>query len=235
MLPTGVAITMFRPEKGRELRALGKGVYTSWHASRLAGLPRRSLNYWKQTGLIVPHIEKGEPGTPALYTYADLRELAVIRQLRRQGLSMPRVRRAIEYLQPLVRGRSWAEQFRLVTEGTHAWTLVPAPDGMTDLLAVDYSGHKAVAAFVGDIVQQFEHDPDLAHLRDFAPWIAIRPDVLAGAPVVRDTRIATGLIYALRTNGWTERMVLDAYPGLGPTAMEKALGFEETIGVPQAA
>lgn len=236
MLASGMAVQTFLPEKNRKSKALGLGVYRSLQVARLSGVPLRSLGYWRQTRLIVPRIEKGEPGHPALYTYADLRELRVVQQLRRQGLILPRIRRAIKWLQPQVRGRiSWAEEYTLRTDGDHVFTLLPATDGASDLVAADLSGQKLAIAVVGDIVQQFASDPDLAHLREFAQWVDIRPDVMAGAPVVRRTRIATSLVYSLATNGWTERMILDAYPTLTPTGLEKAVKFEETVSLPEAA
>lgn len=44
--------------------------------------------------------------------------------------------------------------------------------------------------------------------------IVINPDVLVGKPVVRGTRLAVEFIIDLFAQGWSERDVLQNYPGL---------------------
>lgn len=47
------------------------------------------------------------------------------------------------------------------------------------------------------------------------PRIALDPDVLAGKPVVRGTRIAVEFVIGLMADGWSEADILANYPGLG--------------------
>lgn len=44
--------------------------------------------------------------------------------------------------------------------------------------------------------------------------IVVDTAVLAGKPVVKGTRLAVGFIIDLLARGWTEKTVLDNYPGL---------------------
>lgn len=44
--------------------------------------------------------------------------------------------------------------------------------------------------------------------------ITIDPAVLAGKPVVKDTRLAVEFIVELLANEWTEQQILENYPGL---------------------
>lgn len=44
--------------------------------------------------------------------------------------------------------------------------------------------------------------------------ITIEPDVLAGKPVVRGTRLAVDFIIGLLGQGWSESDILRNYPGL---------------------
>ena len=44
--------------------------------------------------------------------------------------------------------------------------------------------------------------------------IELRPEVLAGRPVVRGTRLAVEFIIELLADGWTEDQILESYPGL---------------------
>ena len=46
------------------------------------------------------------------------------------------------------------------------------------------------------------------------PRIALAPDVLAGKPVVRGTRISVEFVIGLLADGWNEADVLQNYTGL---------------------
>ncbi|HEY5607001.1 MAG TPA: DUF433 domain-containing protein [Alphaproteobacteria bacterium] len=44
--------------------------------------------------------------------------------------------------------------------------------------------------------------------------ITLDPDVLAGKPIIRGTRVAVEFVVALFANGWSETEVLRNYPNL---------------------
>ena len=44
--------------------------------------------------------------------------------------------------------------------------------------------------------------------------IAVDPRVLVGKPVIKGTRLAVEFIVELLSNGWSERQVLQSYPGI---------------------
>jgi uncharacterized protein (DUF433 family) len=46
------------------------------------------------------------------------------------------------------------------------------------------------------------------------PRIVLDPDVLAGKPVVRGTRLAVEFVIDLLAADWSETQILDNYPGL---------------------
>lgn len=46
------------------------------------------------------------------------------------------------------------------------------------------------------------------------PRIALDPDVLAGKPVVRGTRLAVEFVIGLLAEGWSEAEIIANYPGL---------------------
>lgn len=46
------------------------------------------------------------------------------------------------------------------------------------------------------------------------PRISLDPDVLAGKPVIRGTRISVEFVIGLMADGWSEVDVLKNYPGL---------------------
>jgi uncharacterized protein (DUF433 family) len=46
------------------------------------------------------------------------------------------------------------------------------------------------------------------------PRIALDPEVLAGKPVIRGTRLAVEFVIGLMAEGWSEADILQNYPGL---------------------
>jgi uncharacterized protein (DUF433 family) len=46
------------------------------------------------------------------------------------------------------------------------------------------------------------------------PRIALAPDLVAGKPVIRGTRLSVEFIIGLMAEGWSETDILDNYPGI---------------------
>jgi len=63
----------------------------------LVGITYRQLDYWARTGLLRPSIADAHgSGTQRRYSYHDVLELKVIKQLLDAGISLQRARRAVE-------------------------------------------------------------------------------------------------------------------------------------------
>lgn len=66
---------------------------------------------------------------------------------------------------------------------------------------------------------------------NWRPHIATDPEVLAGKPVVRGTRLAVDFILGLSAAGWTEKQVIENYPDLTPESLRAVFAFAaETLG-----
>ncbi len=62
---------------------------------------------------------------------------------------------------------------------------------------------------------------------DVRQRITIDPDILAGQPVVRDTRIPVYLVLNLLGHGYTFDRIIEAYPVLTREDIRAALRFSE--------
>jgi DNA-binding transcriptional MerR regulator len=63
----------------------------------LIGITYRQLDYWARTGLLRPSLADARgSGTQRRYSYHDVLELKVIKQLLDAGISLQRARRAVE-------------------------------------------------------------------------------------------------------------------------------------------
>ena len=67
-------------------------------ASRLFGVPIRTLQYWIKTALIIPQEYRKGHGHPTILSSEDLLRIAVITELRSRGCSMQRIRKTYECL-----------------------------------------------------------------------------------------------------------------------------------------
>ena len=71
---------------------------------RIVGISYRQLDYWARTGLVTPSIRDAHgSGTQRLYSFQDLVSLKVIKKLLDTGVSLQRVRKAVEHLRSMKR------------------------------------------------------------------------------------------------------------------------------------
>lgn len=69
---------------------------------KIVGISYRQLDYWARTELATPSIQSAQgSGSQRLYSFEDLVELKLIKKLLDAGVSLHRVRGAIEYLRGL--------------------------------------------------------------------------------------------------------------------------------------
>jgi len=99
----------------------------------LVGITYRQLDYWARTGLLRPSITDARgSGTQRRYSYGDVIELKVIKQLLDAGLKLQQARQAVECL----RGDLGVDlaSARLVLAGSHS-VLAHSNGEVVDLLA----------------------------------------------------------------------------------------------------
>lgn len=115
---------------------------------KLVGITYRQLDYWARTGLVNPSVRQAEgSGTQRLYSFDDIVQLRVVRRLIDTGVSLQRVRLAIDELRD--RGRSPAE-VTLVSDGASVF-MVDDHAQVIDLLA---RGQGVFAIALGPVVEE---------------------------------------------------------------------------------
>jgi DNA-binding transcriptional MerR regulator len=98
---------------------------------KVVGISYRQLDYWARTGLVTPSIrEAGGSGTQRLYSFQDLIELRVIKQLLDTGVSLQKIRQAVEFLREMKRQPAGT---MLMSDGDHIYA-ADSPDEVIDLL-----------------------------------------------------------------------------------------------------
>ena len=62
-----------------------------------------------------------------------------------------------------------------------------------------------------------------------AKRIATNPEILAGKPIIADTRISVELILDCMASGWSVDKVVEAYPHITPEDVLAALAFAADV------
>jgi DNA-binding transcriptional MerR regulator len=109
--------------------------FTAAQAARLTGCSLSQLSSWERLGLVVP-----PPGPTHPYTFQDLVALRVVASFLDAGLSLARIRRAVQYL---VESGEDPAALALVTDGDTVWAC--RDDGQI----LDALRHGQLALFVG--------------------------------------------------------------------------------------
>ncbi|MCC5998391.1 MAG: DUF433 domain-containing protein [Thermofilum sp.] len=66
-------------------------------------------------------------------------------------------------------------------------------------------------------------------MEDWKSRITIDPEILAGKPIIKGTRIPVELILDLLANGWTTEEILENYPQLKKEDITAALKYAAQV------
>jgi DNA-binding transcriptional MerR regulator len=140
--------------------------FSAEQASRFTGCTSHQLRYWDRISLVKPSVQStgGRPGVRRLYSFRDLVALRVIKSLLEGGMSLQRVRRAIEFLRKKARLDEHLSAVKLITDGKSIFK-VARNDG--ELLDALKEGQMAFFVAIDDIartvdarVTQYLYDRD---------------------------------------------------------------------------
>jgi DNA-binding transcriptional MerR regulator len=140
--------------------------FSADQASRFTGCTSHQLRYWDRISLVKPSVQStgGRPGVRRLYSFRDLVALRVIKSLLEGGMSLQRVRRAIEFLRKKAGLEEHLSELRLVTDGKSIFKVCRTDGELLDALK---EGQMAFFLAIGDIartvdarVTQYLYDRD---------------------------------------------------------------------------
>jgi DNA-binding transcriptional MerR regulator len=100
-------------------------------ANRIARISSRQLDYRTRTALVTPSINAAQgSGTQRLYSFQDLATLRVIKKLLDTGVSLQRVRKAVDHLRTMDRP---PHGVTLMSDGAGVYE-AHSPEAVVDLL-----------------------------------------------------------------------------------------------------
>jgi DNA-binding transcriptional MerR regulator len=126
--------------------------FTAEQACRFTGCTPHQLRYWDRVNLVTPSVQstRGRPGVKRLYSFRDLIGLRVIRSLLDGGMSLQRVRRAIEFLRKKAGLDEHLSEVRLVTDGKSIFKICKTDGEVLDALK---EGQMAFFLAIDDIAR----------------------------------------------------------------------------------
>jgi DNA-binding transcriptional MerR regulator len=99
---------------------------------RLVGISYRQLDYWARTGLVRPSVRDADgSGSQRLYSFHDLLQLRIIKKLLDAGVSLQRVRKAVDFLKDHL--KKSPQGLTLMSDGNRIYAF-ESPDVVFDLL-----------------------------------------------------------------------------------------------------
>ena len=96
----------------------GQAGYSGKSVCRIVGITYRQLDYWARTDLLRPSVrDAAGSGTQRAYSFTDILQLKVIKRFLDTGVSLQRIRSAIEYLRTELSPGSSLTDVTLVADG----------------------------------------------------------------------------------------------------------------------
>ena len=146
--------------------------YRGPQTCKIVGISYRQLDYWTRTGLVVPSLQEAHgSGTQRLYSFNDLLQLRVIKNLTDAGASLQKVRQAIDYVRDHLQD-DWS-RVTIVADGGGVYACTSDAE-VIDLLRSGQGVLGAVVA-VGQVRDQLAGD--LRELRPQAEPVGYGADV----------------------------------------------------------
>lgn len=147
--------------------------FTPIQATRLAGCSISQVRYWDRIGLVRP--SAGRPGAKR-YRFRDLVSLRMVCALLDAGLSLQRIRKAVEFLQQEAAGEQADDApglagLRLISDGSTVFACRTDGEVLDALRGGQLALFVSVEAVAGEVeaeVQAFSHERDafVEDLRD---------------------------------------------------------------------
>lgn len=208
-------------------RRLFLPAYTVAEAARYAQAKPQTVAYWHKGGRPGPTLPGKQVGVRL--SYMQLAEVAFVATFRRLGVTLPRLRKARDYLAQTFESEFPFAEYRLRTEGYHVLLDLQEVEPNTEisrLIIADSGGQVAWEDLVEQRFMEFDYENDIAirwHVAGRGSKIIIDPRISFGAPTIRG--IATWAIRGRALAGESQADIGKDF-GLDQQDVEQALGFE---------
>ena len=128
--------------------------FNSKTVSRIVGVSLRQIQYWDEQGFIRPSVKLAAGrGSQRLYSFSDLVQLKLVKDLTGHGLNLQKIRRSVDYLK-----RTFPEKvqalgsLRYVTDGDKLFVLTSNRNKILDVMEREF----VFSLGIGNLVRQLD-------------------------------------------------------------------------------
>lgn len=127
--------------------------YRAPHVCSLVGITYRQLDYWARTGLITPTIQAATgSGSQRQYSFTDIVQLKVVKRLLDAGMSLKRIRTAMDILREQLDSDTPLTDVTLLSDGSTIY----AAHSADEVVDVFRRGQGVFGIAVGPVQQELE-------------------------------------------------------------------------------
>lgn len=128
-------------------------VFSSKAVSRIVGVTLRQIQYWDEQGFIRPSVKlAGGRGTKRLYSFSDLIQVKVIKDLTERGLSLHKIRRCLTHLKSYSPQRvPPLQSFKYITDGESLFVLTSDKNKILDIMNRQFVFSLSIGNLVKDL------------------------------------------------------------------------------------
>jgi DNA-binding transcriptional MerR regulator len=130
-------------------RSMAAGFGTKM-VKEITGVSRMQLQHWDRTGVVRPSIKIGSgKGSRREYSFKDLVQLKVAKRLRDEGISLQKIRKALEFLRKhFPETKAPLAELRFLTNGVDLFVLTDRREEILDAL----KGQLVFSFALGDLI-----------------------------------------------------------------------------------
>ncbi len=119
----------------------------------IVGITYRQLDYWARTDLLVPSVQTASgSGSQRLYSFQDIVQLRVVKRLLDAGMSLKKIRQAMDLLKTQLQSDSPLTDVTLLSDGLTIY----AAHSAQEVVDVFRGGQGVFGIAVGPVMAQLE-------------------------------------------------------------------------------
>ena len=127
--------------------------YRAPQVCKLVDITYRQLDYWARTGLITPSIQSAQgSGSQRRYSFSDIVQLKVVKRLLDAGMSLKKIRQAIDILAEQMQTESPLADVTLLSDGNTIY----AAHNPSEVVDVFRRGQGVFGIAVGPVQDELE-------------------------------------------------------------------------------
>ena len=127
--------------------------YRAPQVCNIVGITYRQLDYWARTGLIRPSLQTASgSGTQRLYAFTDVVQLKVVKRLLDAGMSLKKIRQAMEILRIQMESERPLADVTLLSDGNTIY----AAHSTDEVVDVFQRGQGVFGIAVGPVQRELE-------------------------------------------------------------------------------